>query len=117
VIKRASTSSEAASDAAELCARMIGGKEFAARVLAHADTTSLTASCNSSLERRNLARLSRSVLAIIGSTSFVSRIMNGALANRFPALLYRLWCLDGTSTNMLQAYKQTHDQGTSCSDY
>src|SRR6185437_8552650 len=49
--KRESTSSDAASDAADVCARSIDGNEFDGRVLAQAATRSFTAWLSSSVVR------------------------------------------------------------------
>ena len=51
VTNRERTSSVAASDAAGVWARSIEGNALLARLLAHADTMSLTAWCNSSVVR------------------------------------------------------------------
>src|SRR5579864_3184064 len=72
VTNLASTSSVAESEAAEVWARSIEGNALLARLLAHADTMSLTAWCSSSAVRWIFSRLSRSVRDTACSTAFGS---------------------------------------------
>jgi len=62
------TSREAFSDAAAVCARRSGGSALVGRLLAQAETTSLTAWCISSADRCKRSRLSRSARAMACST-------------------------------------------------
>src|ERR1051325_3282402 len=60
----ARTSKDALREAAAVCARRRGGRAFVGRLLAQAETTSLTAWCISSEARWRRSRLSRKARAI-----------------------------------------------------
>ena len=71
-INRAKTSNAAANEAAEVCARSIGGRAFVGLLLEQAATTSLMACCSSSPVRWMRSRLSRPARAMAISTALGS---------------------------------------------
>src|SRR6266852_4362235 len=120
VTNRERTSREALREAAEVCARRRKGSALVGLLLAHAETTSLTAWCSSSEARWMRSRLSRSARAMACSTALGSCDISigGCFARNPPSLhfgSYVLWsqppegtavpnrCLTATARTALRA--------------